>query len=120
MIKVQECEIRGKRAYGITDGKKWWFYAFPTLEEATSMLAHFNTPIRGGVNISFTAPFKLVSREYGWDIKFDDGQSYRVPFVSNVKEAINIACMNITPTTPRSPSLPVHWCVVSAIKYGDR
>ena len=38
---------------------------------------------------------------YGWDIKFSDGQTYRVESISNVLWAIDIAVMNTKMMTPR-------------------
>src|SRR5271154_4893894 len=46
--------------FGITDGDKWFFYAYPSFEEAASMLKHFEDPEKIRVNISYSNPVHLL------------------------------------------------------------
>lgn len=65
MLKVKPCEVIEKgtkfRGFGITDGKKWFIYAYTTKEKAEALLPSFDFPGRVGVNIAFSAPL-LVYR----------------------------------------------------------
>lgn len=60
VIRVKEYTLDGKKTWGITDGKKWFFYAYSTKERAEVMLEHFNSPSVIEVNISQPQPFKLA------------------------------------------------------------
>ena len=56
-ITVQRCKL----GYGLTDGKKWFFYAYHSQEAAQSVLNKVewdDTAIR--VNICYREPLKTV------------------------------------------------------------
>lgn len=66
-LKVERSEVlphnvhRGKPCWGITDGKKWFFYGYPSEERASAMLPSFSTPTHVRINISYDAPMALVN-----------------------------------------------------------
>ena len=63
-IRVKGCKVKGLSAYGITDGKKWFFYAYKTKERAEKMLPIFTTEEVIRVNIAHdNPPFFLVETE---------------------------------------------------------
>jgi hypothetical protein len=59
-VRVKPCTVGGRKAFGLTDGKKWFFYAYETRAAATSMLRHFTEPKVVEVNISQPQPFKMA------------------------------------------------------------
>lgn len=65
-LKVERNEIaphnvhRGPPCWGITDGKKWFFYGYRTEAQATGMLASFTSPQHVSVNIAHDGPMSLV------------------------------------------------------------
>lgn len=61
-LQVKETKVgrHTVNAFGITDGKKWFFYAYSTKESADALLPHFDTEIKIRVNISHPMPYQLV------------------------------------------------------------
>ncbi len=59
-LSVKECTVDNLKAFGITNGKTWFFYAYKTRQRAQAMIPHFDTPGRVTVNISQPQAFKLV------------------------------------------------------------
>lgn len=51
---------RNFSGYGITDGKKWFAYAYPTQEKADGMLKHFSDADIIRVNIAHPSPISLI------------------------------------------------------------
>jgi len=49
-------------SYGITDGKKWFFYCYRTAERAQAVLdkVNFNDPETRRINIAHEKPLTLV------------------------------------------------------------
>ncbi len=65
-LKVERTEVaphnvhRGAPCWGITDGKKWFFFGYRTEDRAKAMLRNFSTPLHVSVNISQSQPMSLV------------------------------------------------------------
>jgi len=65
-LKVERNEVtghnvhRGPPCWGITDGKRWFFYGYRTEAKATAMLPSFSTPLHVSVNITQAGPMSLV------------------------------------------------------------
>ena len=65
-LRAQRAELepagvhRSKSAWGITDGKKWFFYAYETQAEAEAVMAKFTTPDHVRVNIAHRAPVAMA------------------------------------------------------------
>jgi hypothetical protein len=57
-LKVKRCDL----GFGITDGKKWFAYAYPTQEQAEKILPCFITENEININISYSHPI-CKSRE---------------------------------------------------------
>ena len=60
LLHVKSCSVGGKKAWGITDGKKWFFYAYETKDWAEAMARHFKTPELIRVNINVSQPVQMV------------------------------------------------------------
>ncbi len=63
MLKVKQCKVNGKNVYGLTNGKKWFYYAYISKDQAESMLVHFVTEMDYTVNICHQQPFKVYVDE---------------------------------------------------------
>ncbi len=59
-IRVKQCVVDGKKVFGLTNGKKWFFYAYTTKERAEGMIQHFTAPKVIEVNISQPQAYKIV------------------------------------------------------------
>ena len=55
MIVVKQCKVLGVPSFGITDGKKWFFYAYPS-EDVAVRVACKITPDKVATNISYYEP----------------------------------------------------------------
>ena len=57
-VYVKKCRL----GWGLTDGEKWFFYAYPTQEAAEGIKASFDAgdSITHEVNISYPEPLQLV------------------------------------------------------------
>lgn len=56
---VKQCRL----GFGITNGKKWFFYAYPTIAVAEGIMRKFTTQQHIDVNVSHAEPLELVNLE---------------------------------------------------------
>ena len=62
MAEVYVAKLSGTQNYGITDGKKWFFYFYTSPFAANSVIRAcngFNDPMVRNVNISYDNPHEL-------------------------------------------------------------
>lgn len=66
-LKIRTCNVQGRSAFGITNGKMWFAYAYRTSEQAEKIVANLDTPGKIRVNISRPAPLTFVDLDVGSD-----------------------------------------------------
>jgi hypothetical protein len=64
MLKIKQCKVGGQVGFGITDGKKWFAYAYVERSRAESVLikilATNPTPQSIKVNVTYSEPLQLL------------------------------------------------------------
>lgn len=56
-LRVESVKADGETLYGVTDGGKWFAYAYTTKEAAEELLACLGTALEREVNVGYSQPF---------------------------------------------------------------